>query len=319
MSKKSPVDVLEDETATDIGQCSAGQILGSRWRVRRRVGKGTFSEIYEASDLKQGRGSDGRHPHVAIKVAREGQKRSMLQHEEEVLVALQPCGAVPTFVEIGRDKECHYLVMQLLGENLSNMRRLAPDKRLSLRMVVLIGAQIVDALGRMHELGYIHRDIKPSNCCVGLQDDNTCFLLDFGLVRRLSLGALFSRRAALCSSTHTASPRHRSLCILAASPLPRTRTRTHNAHATWPHATCHMPHGPCAACSDESHHALTPIDAHPWRLPPSTTPRHGGGGSRAARFARPAPLQSFAARADTPPSIPTCTRRCARAATPQAA
>ena len=164
-----------------MGQCSAGQILGNRWRVRRRVGKGTFSEIYEASDLRQERGADGRHPHVAVKVARDGQKRSMLLHEEEVLRALQPCPAIARFVEIGRDSACHYLVMQLLGENLSNMRRLTRDKRLSLSTTVLLGVQIVEAIRKMHELGYIHRDIKPSNCCIGLHDERTCFLLDFGL------------------------------------------------------------------------------------------------------------------------------------------
>ena len=123
---------------SDMGQCISGQILGSRYRVRRRVGKGTFSEIYEASDLKQERGADGRHPHVAVKVAREGQKRSMLVHEEDVLTALQPSGVVPTFVELGRDGSSHYLVMQLLGENLSNMRRLTPDKRLSLLSLIHI-------------------------------------------------------------------------------------------------------------------------------------------------------------------------------------
>ena len=163
--------------------CTIGQVLGGRWRVRRKVGKGTFSEIYEAADMRQERGADGRHPHVAVKVAREGQKRSMLQHEEEVLVGLQGCSAVARFVEVGRDASCHYLVMQLLGENLSNMRRLTPEKRLSLHTTVLLGIQIVDAIHRMHDLGFIHRDIKPSNCCVGLQDENTCFLLDFGLVR----------------------------------------------------------------------------------------------------------------------------------------
>lgn len=165
-------------------QVAAGQILGSRWRVRRRVGKGTFSEIYEASDLKQERGSDGRHPHVAVKVAREGQRRSMLLHEEEVLRDLQPCSAVPRFVEQGRDATCSFLVMQLLGENLSNMRRLTPSKSLSMTTTILVCVQVVEALRQMHELGFIHRDIKPSNCCIGLHDETACYLLDFGLVRR---------------------------------------------------------------------------------------------------------------------------------------
>ena len=192
MSRKvTPPGALDDEGSdggaaggSSGGQCSNGQILGGRWRVRRRVGKGTFSEIYEASDLQQERGADGRHPHVAVKVAREGQKQSMLRHEEDVIKSLQSCGAVARFVEVGRDSStsCHYLVMQLLGENLSNMRRLTPTKALSLRTTAILGVQIIDAIAKMHELGFIHRDIKPSNCCVGLVDEKTIFLLDFGLV-----------------------------------------------------------------------------------------------------------------------------------------
>ena len=192
MSRKvTPPGALDDEGSdggaaggSSGGQCSNGQILGGRWRVRRRVGKGTFSEIYEASDLQQERGADGRHPHVAVKVAREGQKQSMLRHEEDVIKSLQSCGAVARFVEVGRDSStsCHYLVMQLLGENLSNMRRLTPAKALSLRTTAILGVQIIDAIAKMHELGFIHRDIKPSNCCVGLVDEKTIFLLDFGLV-----------------------------------------------------------------------------------------------------------------------------------------
>ena len=192
-------------TVNEQNQCHSGQTLGSRWRVRRRVGKGTFSEIYEAADMKQERGADGRHPHVAIKVAREGQKRSMLLHEEEVLKALQDSQVVPTLVELGRDGSTHYLVMQLLGENLSNMRRLTPDKRLSLRMITLLGVQIAEALGKMHDCGYIHRDIKPSNCCIGLQDESTCYLLDFGLVRA---------RAARSSSAHPSFSLRRAARLL---------------------------------------------------------------------------------------------------------
>jgi hypothetical protein len=89
----------EEADATGPGECIIDQVLGQRWRIRRRVGRGTFSEIYEASDLHQDKGTDGRHPHVAVKVARgDGQKRSMLEHEEEVLETLQACKAVPRFV-----------------------------------------------------------------------------------------------------------------------------------------------------------------------------------------------------------------------------
>jgi tau tubulin kinase len=122
---------------------------------------------------------------VAVKVARgDGQKRSMLEHEEEVLETLQACKAVPRFVARGQEASCSYIVMQLLGENLSEMRRLTASKCFTLRTTVLLCVQIVDALMFMHDRGYIHRDIKPSNCCIGLTDNQMCYLLDFGLARR---------------------------------------------------------------------------------------------------------------------------------------
>ena len=71
------------------GEALAGVVLDYRWRMRRRVGMGTFSEIYEASDLKQQRRENQRHPVVAVKVARDSHKCSMLQHEADILRDLQ--------------------------------------------------------------------------------------------------------------------------------------------------------------------------------------------------------------------------------------
>ena len=76
-----------------------GTLLGGRWRVKRRVGRGTFSEIYEVSDQQAARDASGRHPHLAIKVARASHaKCSMLLHEEEVLREL-PDDADSSFIQ----------------------------------------------------------------------------------------------------------------------------------------------------------------------------------------------------------------------------
>lgn len=236
------------------GQCSVGQILGSRWRVRRRVGKGTFSEIYEASDLQQERGADGRHPHVAVKVAREGQKRSMLLHEEDVLRGLQPCSAVARFVEMGTDASCDYLVMQLLGENLSNMRRLTPEKRLSLQTTIVLGVQVLDAIHQMHDLGFIHRDIKPSNCCVGLSDEHECFLLDFGLVRLA--------RTAPHTRMHTMQRMPSLLSRCALPHLNRARCSLPTAHFPYPSRRAFLPcDAMCIACT-RTHTGVQHIRSH---------------------------------------------------------
>ena len=175
---------------------SEGSLLGNRWKIKRRVGRGTFSEIYEASDQHSARDATGRHPHQAIKVARDTHaKCSMLVHEQEVLRELQDSQWIPRYVELGKEDECQFLVMQLLGDNLSELRRTTPTKRFTLRTVALLGIQMVEAIREMHELGFVHRDIKPSNFCVGLPkiedaegatadgEEGRCYILDFGLMR----------------------------------------------------------------------------------------------------------------------------------------
>ena len=173
-----------------------GSLLGGRWRVKKRVGRGTFSEIWEVSDQRGARDGSGRHPHLAVKVARDADKCSMLLHEEEVLNDLQSSQYVARYVELGREAGIHYLVMQLLGDNLSELRRTTPTKRFSLRIVAQLGLQMVEAIREMHENGYVHRDIKPSNFCIGLpthsggggdgpgEGEGRCYILDFGLARR---------------------------------------------------------------------------------------------------------------------------------------
>lgn len=146
-----------------------GSLLGGRWNVKKRVGRGTFSEIFEASDKRGARDGSGRHPHLAVKVARDADKCSMLLHEEEVLSDLQSSQYIARYVELGREAGIHYLVMQLLGDNLSELRRTTPTKRFSLRIVAQLGLQMVEAIREMHENGYVHRDIKPSNFCIGAQ------------------------------------------------------------------------------------------------------------------------------------------------------
>ena len=132
---------------------SEGSLLGGRWLVKRRVGRGTFSEIFEVSDRQGARDASGRHPHLAVKVARDADKCSMLMHEEDVLKDLQGSEYVARYLELGREAGIHYLVMELLGDNLSELRRTTPTRRFTLRTVALLGMQMVEAVRQMHENG----------------------------------------------------------------------------------------------------------------------------------------------------------------------
>ncbi len=79
----------------------------------------------------------------------------MLRHEEVVLRELQGTRCpVAAYIEIGRDvagstagsPTLQYLVMELLGDNLSELRKATPQRHLSLRTVATLGLQMVDAL-----------------------------------------------------------------------------------------------------------------------------------------------------------------------------
>ena len=46
--------------------------------------------------------------------------------------------------------------------------------------------QTVQAVEILHNIGYIHRDIKPTNLCLGLQNTEKVYLIDFGIAKKWS-------------------------------------------------------------------------------------------------------------------------------------
>ena len=81
------------------------------------------------------------------------------------------------------------MVMELLGDNISEFRRKQPDGKFSLGTTLKLGLQMLRAIEAVHELGYLHRDIKPSNFAMGLPPlkKRTVFIIDFGLARKFLL------------------------------------------------------------------------------------------------------------------------------------
>lgn len=67
------------------------------------------------------------------------------------------------FIAFGRvpEEKFNYLVMELLGENFSSLRRKQPNGRFTLKTTLKLGKQMLSAIETVHKVGYIHRDIKP--------------------------------------------------------------------------------------------------------------------------------------------------------------
>lgn len=97
------------------------------------------------------------------------------------------------FVACGRNERFNFVVMQLQGRNLAELRRTSSGGRgaFSLSTTLRLGFQMLRAIRSIHQVGFLHRDIKPSNFAVGRLPSNcrTVYMLDFGLARQYVVAA----------------------------------------------------------------------------------------------------------------------------------
>ncbi|KAL6046385.1 Tau-tubulin kinase Asator [Balamuthia mandrillaris] len=170
---------LSQERPRSVSLINGSHIIKGRWKILRKIGQGAFGEIYSGRDIHTNK-------LVAIKVERVDSKKQVLKLEVAVLKKLQTCPWVVQFITCGRHNDYNYMVMELLGDNISEFRRKQPSQKFSLLTTCKLGMQMLRAIEAVHELGYLHRDIKPSNYAMGLTPEKkgTVYLIDFGLARK---------------------------------------------------------------------------------------------------------------------------------------
>ncbi|XP_074541422.1 tau-tubulin kinase 2b isoform X2 [Halichoeres trimaculatus] len=164
---------------TDI--LSVADVVRDRWKVTRKIGGGGFGEIYEVLDqLSQAT--------VALKVESAQQPKQVLKMEVAVLKKLQGKDHVCRFVGCGRNDRFNYVVMELQGRNLADLRRTMTRATFSVSTTLRLGKQILEAIESIHSVGFLHRDIKPSNFAMGrlASTCRCCYMLDFGLARQFT-------------------------------------------------------------------------------------------------------------------------------------
>lgn len=154
---------------------NVGRLLGGRYRIGRRLGRGGMSDVYEARDPVLGR-------EVAVKLvdaARLGPEGvDRLEQEAQRLASL----AHPNLVVVHdavRDGDTAAIVMERIeGGTLADRIAegpLDPDE------AVAIATAVARGLGAAHAGGLVHRDVKPSNV---LLDGHVVKVTDFGIAGR---------------------------------------------------------------------------------------------------------------------------------------
>lgn len=152
-----------------------GTLVGSRYRIISRLGKGGMGEVFRADDLILGQP-------VALKFLPDemaGNVNLLTRFYDEVRIARQVTHAnVCRVYDIGEQGGQPYLSMEYvdgedLGALLRRIGRFPPDKALE------VARKLCAGLAAAHAQGVLHRDLKPANVMIDARGQ--ILIMDFGL------------------------------------------------------------------------------------------------------------------------------------------
>ncbi|CAI4228616.1 unnamed protein product [Auanema sp. JU1783] len=169
-----------------------GLLINGRYRVVQKINVGSYGAIYTALIL-----SDPGQGLVAVKFETASVEDSHLHYEHEVYKVChdgprsKKCKVTEGFAKvhwIGEEYRHKIMVMELLGPSLENLFTYC-SSRFKKETIYELGMQMIARVEHLHNRGFVHRDLKPENFLMGLgSNENTCYLIDFGLARRYREG-----------------------------------------------------------------------------------------------------------------------------------
>lgn len=153
------------------------RIVGSHYRLRRRIGAGSFGEIYSAENTRS-------HRRVAVKLESVRTRVPQLSYESKLYAIFSGGTGIPRLHWYGTEDSHNIMVIDLLGKSLEDLFVYCHHK-LSLKTVLMLVDQMISCVEFIHNKSFIHRDIKPDNFVMGLGQNSTqVFIIDYGLSKK---------------------------------------------------------------------------------------------------------------------------------------
>ncbi|XP_055909732.1 casein kinase I [Eupeodes corollae] len=152
-------------------------IIGGKYRVIRKIGSGSFGDIYLGMSIQCGE-------EVAIKIESANARHPQLLYEYKLYRVLSGGVGIPRIRYYGHEKNFNTLVMDLLGPSLEDLFNFC-TRHFTIKTVLMLVDQMIGRLEFIHLKCFIHRDIKPDNFLMGIgRHCNKLFLIDFGLAKK---------------------------------------------------------------------------------------------------------------------------------------
>jgi len=151
--------------------------VGGKYRLGRKIGEGSFGDIYLGVNLQTGE-------EVAIKLESVRAKHPQLLYESKIFRILQGGVGIPNIHWFGVEGDFNIMVIDLLGPSLEDLFNYC-GRKFSLKTVLMIADQMITRIEYMHAKNFIHRDIKPDNFLIGLgKRADKIYIIDYGLSKK---------------------------------------------------------------------------------------------------------------------------------------